>query len=104
MDIQGIDDHCANSDFRSIFRVAMPDKSPAQISSNLEPYKKLGMLRWEDGKEHPLPQDFADMLGFRELAYKVDSVYNTLPDKKSILILCDNYGKQGPSIIIRSIT
>ena len=33
------------------------------------------------------------MLGWRELAYKVDSVYNSLPDKKSILVLCDNYGQ-----------
>ena len=81
--------------FIPLFRVAMPNKSPEQISANIEPYRKFGMLRWEDGKEHHLPQDFADMLGWRELAYKVDSVYNTLPDKKSILVLCDNYGEAG---------
>ncbi len=81
--------------FIPVFRVAMPNKSPEQIEVNLEPYRKLGMLRWEDGKEHHLPQDFADMLGWRELAYKVDSVYNSLPDKKSILVLCDNYGQAG---------
>ncbi|KKX47100.1 hypothetical protein L950_0228290 [Sphingobacterium sp. IITKGP-BTPF85] len=28
------------------------------------------MLTWEDGKEHQLPQDFADMLGWKELAKK----------------------------------
>ncbi len=81
--------------FIPVFRVAMPNKSPEQIAVNLEPYRKLGMLRWEDGKEHQLPQDFADMVGWRELAYKVDSVYNSLPDKKSILVLCDNYGQAG---------
>ncbi len=78
-----------------LFQVVMPNKSPDQIAANLEPYRKLGLLRWEDGKDHHLPQDFADMVGWRELAYKVDSVYNTLPDKKSILVLCDNYGQAG---------
>jgi hypothetical protein len=81
--------------FIPLFRVAMPNKSPDQIKANPEPYRALGLLKWEDGKDHQLPQDFADMLGWRELAYKVDSVYNTLPDKKSILVLCDNYGEAG---------
>ena len=53
------------------------------------------MLRWEDGKEHLLPQDFADMLGWKELAYKVDKIYATLPNKEKTLILCDNYGQAG---------
>jgi hypothetical protein len=81
--------------FIPIFQVAMPNKSPEQIQARIEPYRKLGLLRWEDGKEHQLPQDFSDMLGWRELAYKVDSVYNTLPNKKSILVICDNYGQAG---------
>jgi hypothetical protein len=81
--------------FIPVFQVAMPNKSPEQIAANLDPYRKMGMLRWEDGKDHHLPQDFADMLGWRELAYKVDSVYNTLSDKRSILVLCDNYGQAG---------
>jgi len=81
--------------FIPVFQVAMPNKSPEQIEANIEPYRKLGLLRWEDGKDHHLPQDFADMLGWRELAYKVDSVYNTLPNKKSILVICDNYGQAG---------
>ena len=53
------------------------------------------MLRWEDGKDHLLPQDFADMLGWRELALKVDSVFVSLPNKNNTLILCDNYGQAG---------
>lgn len=60
-----------------------------------ESYKKLGMLRWEDGKDHLMPQDFADMLGWKELAIKVDSVYSNLPNKKKTLVLCDNYGQAG---------
>jgi hypothetical protein len=42
-----------------------------------------------------LPQDFADMLGWKELAVKVDSVASTLPDLEHTLILCDNYGQTG---------
>src|SRR5690606_22910443 len=62
---------------------------------NPEPYKKLGMLRWEDGKEHELPQDFADMLGWKELARKTDSVYALFPKSENTLVLCDNYGQAG---------
>ncbi len=53
------------------------------------------MLRWEDGKDHLLPQDFADMLGWKELALKVDNIYLSLPNKNNTLILCDNYGQAG---------
>jgi hypothetical protein len=51
--------------------------------------------RWEDGKEHRLDQDFSDMLGWRELARKVDSIYATIPDKRKLIVFCDNYGQAG---------
>jgi hypothetical protein len=53
------------------------------------------MHTWEDGQEHALDQDFADMLGWRELAQKVDLAYSTVKDKEHTLILCDNYGEAG---------
>lgn len=81
--------------FIPIYNVAFPNKSPEYIVQHPDSYKKLGMLRWEDGKDHLLPQDFADMLGWRELALKVDSVYLSLPNKNNTLILCDNYGQAG---------
>ena len=81
--------------FIPIYNVAFPNKSPEYIVQHSENYKKLGLLRWEDGKDHLLPQDFADMLGWKELALKVDSVYLSLPDKSNTLILCDNYGQAG---------
>ena len=81
--------------FIPIFNIAFPNKSPEHIIQHSENYKKLGMLRWEDGKDHLLPQDFADMLGWKELAFKVDSVYLSLPNKNNTLILCDNYGQAG---------
>ena len=81
--------------FIPIYNVAFPNKSPEYIVQHSENYKKLGLLRWEDGKDHSLPQDFADMLGWKELAQKVDSIYLRLPKKNNTLILCDNYGQAG---------
>ncbi len=76
-------------------KIIFPDKSPEYIVKNFKPYKDLGLLRWEDGKDHPLPQDFADMLGWKELAFKVDAVYDKLSSQNQTLILCDNYGQAG---------
>lgn len=81
--------------FIPIYNVAFPNKSPEYIIQHSDKYKKLGMLRWEDGKDHSLPQDFADMIGWKELADKVDSIYLGLPNRSNTLILCDNYGQAG---------
>ncbi|WP_017497830.1 glycosyltransferase family 39 protein [Flavobacterium sp. WG21] len=81
--------------FIPMYNLAFPNKSPEYIVKNPEAYKKLGMLRWEDGKDHELPQDFADMLGWKELARKTDSVYALIPNPKTTLVLCDNYGQAG---------
>ena len=81
--------------FIPISGILFPNKSPEYIVSHQSSYKLLGLLRWEDGRDHPLPQDFADMLGWKELANKIDSIYSTLPDKEKTLILCDNYGEAG---------
>jgi hypothetical protein len=81
--------------FAPMYRIAFPTKSPAEIEKNNKIYKQFGLLRWEDGKDHSLPQDFADMTGWSDLAKKVDSVYSQLPDKENTLVLCDNYGEAG---------
>ena len=81
--------------FIPLLKVAFPNQSPEYIVQHPDDYKKLGLLRWEDGKDHALPQDFADMLGWRELALKVDSVYLKMPAKSNTLVLCDNYGQAG---------
>jgi len=81
--------------FIPMYNLSFPNKSPEYFIKNPEKYKKLGMLRWEDGKDHDLPQDFADMLGWKELARKTDSVYDLIPNKKETIVLCDNYGQAG---------
>ncbi|PTT03933.1 glycosyl transferase, partial [Flavobacterium sp. HMWF030] len=81
--------------FILMYNLVFPNKSPEYIVKHPEKYKKLGMLRWEDGKDHALPQDFADMLGWKELARKIDSVYALIPNPEKTLVLCDNYGQAG---------
>ncbi|WP_138482159.1 ArnT family glycosyltransferase [Dyadobacter bucti] len=81
--------------FVPFFRVAFPMSSPHFIAEHSKAYKDLGLLRWEDGKNHELPQDFADMLGWKELAQKVDADYEKIADKEHTLVLCDNYGQAG---------
>ncbi len=59
--------------------------------------EKTGALKWEDGKNHPLPQDFADMLSWEEMAKKMSKAYNTLDsnEKRMAILFCDNYGQAG---------
>ncbi|MBP8193666.1 MAG: glycosyltransferase family 39 protein [Chitinophagales bacterium] len=83
--------------FLSFFKVAFPVLSPQEIAKNNERFEKLGLLRWEDGKNHVLPQDFADMLGWKELAIKTQKVWNIIPENErpNTLIITDNYGEAG---------
>ncbi|OMP13691.1 hypothetical protein COLO4_01141 [Corchorus olitorius] len=60
--------------FGAVFLSHLFDKGRARFFKP-DPYRKFGLLRWEDGNEHSLPQDFADMQGWRELARKVDQEY-----------------------------
>jgi hypothetical protein len=56
--------------------------------------------RWEDGSVHSLPQDYADMLGWEELASLANKAYQMVPDKRSCFIFCENYGQAGAITII----
>jgi 4-amino-4-deoxy-L-arabinose transferase-like glycosyltransferase len=80
--------------------VGLPLLPPQQLA---EHYAKSGVarsagaLRWEDLKDHPLPQDFADMLSWKEMTQKVAAAYATLDarEKSRTLLFCDNYGEAG---------
>lgn len=81
--------------FIPLYKLAFPNESPEYIVQNPKRYQESGQLRWEDGKNHALPQDYADMLGWKELARKTDSLYSLFPDTEHTLVLCDNYGQAG---------
>jgi hypothetical protein len=80
--------------------IAIPFLPPAQLASYYRKYaifRKMGFLRWEDQQDHPLPQDFADMLSWRELTSKMRAVYNGLDSAERIQAIfdCDNFGEAG---------
>lgn len=79
----------------ALFPIIVPALSPEQIIEKPEMFKALGLLRWEDGRDHELPQDFADMLGWSELGKLVDKAYEKVDKSEMTLVQCDNYGEAG---------
>ncbi len=73
--------------------------SPGRLAAYFEKsgIRRSGFLKWEDQKDHPLPQDYADMLGWKELAVKTEAAYHRLPpaDQANTYVFCDNYGQAG---------
>lgn len=81
--------------FVYVLPLVMPIYSPQQIIAHHKRFEQIGMLRWEDGKNHQLPQDYADMQGWREIASLTDLAYGKIKDKSTLLIRADNYGLAG---------
>jgi hypothetical protein len=84
----------------TLIPLLLPFKAPAPLAEyyvhhNLA--RKAGVLRWEDLRDHPLPQDFADMLSWDEMTEKVGRAYTSLDstEKTHTLLFCDNYGQAG---------
>jgi 4-amino-4-deoxy-L-arabinose transferase-like glycosyltransferase len=79
--------------------IALPILPPQQLADLYVKMntKNTGALKWEDLKDHPLPQDFSDMLGWEEMAQKVAKAYSMLsdPQKQDAVIFCNNYGMAG---------
>lgn len=72
-----------------------PLRPPAAMAALRAGYEGLGFYTWEDGQPHALPQDYADMRGWRELADNTWAAYQALPDslRAHTLIKCANYGQ-----------
>lgn len=78
----------------------LPFKAPAPLADYYVHHplaRKAGALRWEDQRDHSLPQDFADMLSWEEMTSKVAKAYGSLDslEKAHTLLFCDNYGEAG---------
>ena len=78
-----------------LFQLLLPVLSPQKIAEKHELFQTMGMLKWEDGKNHLIPQDFADMVGWQELAGIVDEAFEQVSNKNATLIHCDGYGMAG---------
>jgi len=68
----------------------------AEISKKTAPFTN----RWEDGKIHNLPQDYADMTGWEELSGMVIDAYQNLPDsiKNNCVIYAEEYCTAGATM------
>ena len=76
--------------------ISLPIFSLKKVESYTE--KFAGSINtWEDGKIHKIPQDYADMTGWKELAKLVIKTYQSLPDseKTRCSIYAENYGQAG---------
>ncbi len=82
-----------------IIPLLLPTRGPAELASYYQArhLSKTGLLKWEDLKNHPLPMDFADMLGWNEMTEKTAKAYHSLSadEKKHTIIFADNYGQAG---------
>jgi hypothetical protein len=83
---------------------ALPYSLPILPFNELEAYGQktkeyglAGALRWEDGRIHTLPQDYADMTGWKELAGIVISAFQKLSpaEQAACIIFAENYGQAG---------
>ncbi|GAB3516789.1 glycosyltransferase family 39 protein [Emticicia fontis] len=70
-----------------------PEKLAIHFKNFSEKYGMNDMLRHEDGKIHSLPQDYADMIGWEELAKITNTAYQQVSDKSNVLLYCENYGQ-----------
>ncbi len=60
---------------------------------NFEQAHQEDAFRWEDGKQYDIPQDMADMTGWKEIAETVVNIYKEVPGETDIF--CYHYGQAG---------
>lgn len=67
-----------------------------QLRAYTEPVAPF-INRWEDGEVHDIPQDFADMTGWKQLGDIVVRQYTELSveEQQNCVIFADNYGMAG---------
>lgn len=74
----------------------LPIERLENYCEELASHTGLDMItRWEDGRQHPIPQDFADMLGWQELAHLADDAFSRIPPGEEVLLYAENYGQAG---------
>lgn len=82
-----------------IMPVIMPVFKPGKLAAYYESmdFKSTGVLRWEDQQNHPLPQDFADMIGWREMTAQCARVFHAMPvdEQKHTMIYARGYFTAG---------
>lgn len=80
-----------------ILPIALPLASPDATARHAARLGITAAVTTNRGEVIPLPQDFADMLGWREQVQAVAQAYHALPpdDRARAVILARNYGEAG---------
>jgi hypothetical protein len=83
-----------------ILPFGLPVLKPGPMVVYDESVESIGfgeVLRWEDGQIHSLPQDYADMIAWEELAGIVINTYQQLSpeEQPQTCIFTENYGEAG---------
>lgn len=78
------------------FPTGIPLWPAPQLQAYFQQLTDAGIVttRWEDGELHPLPQDYADMLGWTELAAVTDSAV-AMAGTDQYIVYGENYGQAG---------
>ncbi len=80
-----------------VLPMELPVASFNKVAKLCDPETGKFPQRWEDGEIHPIPQDYADMTGWKELTEITAKAYNSLDEiqKKTCMIYAENYGLAG---------
>ncbi|RTQ46096.1 glycosyltransferase family 39 protein [Hymenobacter gummosus] len=75
----------------------LPVLSVERLARYVRALPVQALTRWEDGRQHQLPQDVADMQGWDEYAPLVQRALQRLPpqERAHCIVYGDNYGQAG---------
>ncbi|MGE5425180.1 MAG: glycosyltransferase family 39 protein, partial [Syntrophothermus sp.] len=87
-----------------ILPLGIPVFKPEKMVSYFDGFAKItgsnDVRRFEDNQYHPLPQDYADMLGWNELTLITATAWQQVADKDATIIYAENYGEAGAIRVI----
>ncbi len=80
-----------------ILPLLIPVYPPRVMAAYCRQFSFSGVTRWEDNTLHPLPQDYADMLGWKQIGMRTAEVFSGLDSstRSRTIIYGDNYGLSG---------
>jgi len=85
--------------------LGIPFMQPERMAKYLDRLETWGIPTnriHEDREKHPLPQDYADMLGWYDIAESARLAYDKVENKETIAIYGENYGIAGAVSLINA--
>ena len=88
----------------TVLPMGLPSQSPEKMVAYFDKAARISgsnaIRRYENNKYYALPQDYADMLGWDELADATNKAWTMIEHKDQCLIYAQNYGQAGAINII----